>query len=373
MAVAAARRTGVATATPVRAFTQGPITGLGSIIVNGVRFGEGGASITADAGTQRSAPALALGMRVAVDSGAVDAATVSAHAAALRYGSLVLGPVAAVDRAATSLTVLGQVMNLRGITVFSDSLWAGLSAVSVGAVVEVHGLLNAATGHLTATRIESAAGATAYKWRGMVGALDTVARTFMLNGTGVSYARLAASAVPDKLANGATLRVLLATAQSGGMWVAQSLGVKGSKPHDSAAALVRGSITAFTSSASFSVDGLAVDASAADSPDGSAGLALGVAVEVQGRMRNAVLVASRVDVESRHLGDDGHAWQLFGAISAANAATKTFVVRATTVSYGDTTYVNGNLADLVVGRKVHVKGAVGSTRSQVQAATVTFK
>ena len=363
----------VAMATPASAFTQGTITGFGSIIVNGVRFDESSASVTDDDGTQRSATALALGMRVEVDSGAVDAASATAHAAAVRFGSLVLGPVAAVDVAASTLTVLGQVVDVSTSTVFSDSLSAGLPAVAVRAVVEVHGLVNAATGHITATRIESATGATAYKLRGTVAALDSTAKTFMINGTLVSYAGLAVSAVPATLANGVTLRVVLATAQSGGVWVAQSLGLKRTKPQDSEAAEVRGRITAFTSSASFSVDGLVVDASAASFPDGSSGLALGVAVEVQGKTSNGVLLARRVEIESRHLGDDDHAWHLFGAITAVNAAARTFVVRGTTVSYGDaTTYVNGSLADLLVGRKLHVKGAVGSNRNQVQAATITF-
>ena len=363
----------VAMATPASAFTLGTITGFGSIIVNGVRFDESSASVTDDDGTQRSATALALGMRVEVDSGAVDAASATAHAAAVRFGSLVLGPVAAVDVAASTLTVLGQVVDVSTSTVFSDSLSAGLPAVAVRAVVEVHGLVNAATGHITATRIESATGATAYKLRGTVAALDSTAKTFMINGTLVSYAGLAVSAVPATLANGVTLRVVLATAQSGGVWVAQSLGLKRTKPQDSEAAEVRGRITAFTSSASFSVDGLVVDASAASFPDGSSGLALGVAVEVQGKTSNGVLLARRVEIESSHLGDDDHAWHLFGAITAVNAAARTFVVRGTTVSYGDaTTYVNGSLADLLVGRKLHVKGAVGSNQNQVQAVTITF-
>ena len=63
----------------------------------------------------------------------------SAKAVAFRYGSLVLGVVSAVDAAAGTLTVLGQVVDVSCSTVFDDALAAGLSAVAVGAVVEVHG------------------------------------------------------------------------------------------------------------------------------------------------------------------------------------------------------------------------------------------
>ena len=356
------------------AFTQGTITGLGSIIVNGVRFDETRASVTDDGGEVRSASALALGMRVEVDSGAVDADSATAHAAAVRYGSLVLGPVAAVDLSAGSFTVLGQVVDVGSSTVFSEGLSAGLSALTAGALVEVHGLANSATGHISATRVESAAGASAYKLRGSVIGLNPVAKTFSIGGATLSYASLAANAVPSNLANGVAVRVVLATtAQSGGAWVAQSLRVNGSNPADRATAHLRGSITAFTSSTSFSVDGLAVDARGASFPDGSSGLALGVQVDVKGTLSGGVLVASRVSLESRHQGDASHASQLIGAITSLDATAKTFVVRGVTVGYGDaTTYLNGSLADLAVGRKVHVTGAVGSRRNQVQASVVSF-
>ncbi len=368
--------TPAAAVTPT-AFTQGTITGFGSIMVNGVRFDDSTATVTDDAGTARTAQSLRLGMRVEVDHANVDTSAGTARAAAVRYGSLVLGPVAAVDSAANSLTVLGQVVDVTTSTVFSDSLSAGLSAVATGAVIEVHGLADAATGHISATRVEAAASATSYKLRGTVAGLDAAAKTFNIGATAISYAGLASSAVPTGLANGMALRVQLATARSAGFWVAQSLGAKGGQPADHGngqSGHVRGKISAFTSASQFTVDGVVVDASHASFPDGSAGLALGVEVEVEGTVSNSVLVASQVSLESRHQADDSHKWQLFGAISALDAATKTFVVRDVTVSYGSATrYVGGTLADLVLGRKVHVTGAVGSTRSQLQAAVVSFE
>ena len=355
-------------------YTQGTVTGFGSVVVNGVRFDDSSASVADDAGTKTSASALHLGMRVEVDHGAVDSSSASAKAVAFRYGSLVLGVVSAVDAKAGTLTVLGQVVDVSSSTVFDDALAAGLSAVAVGTVVEVHGLVDSATGHIGATRIESETGATAYKLRGTVAALDSATKTFSINGTLISYASLDSTLVPGTLANGSSLRVLLATAQVNGKWVAQSLGIKTStKPADNTTAQVRGNITAFTSAASFTVGGLVVDASTASFPDGSSALALGVQVEVQGTVTHGVLVATKVEVESKHRGDDSHALQLIGAITALDSATKTFVVRGVTVSRSSATiYVNGVEADLAVGRKVHVKGALGSTRTQVLASHISF-
>ena len=367
--------TGASSITPT-AFTQGTITGFGSIVVNGVRFDESAASVSDDAGNASTAQALRLGMRVEVDHADVDARASTARAAAVRYGSLVLGPVASVDAAGNSLTVLGQVVDISRSTVFSETLAAGLSALAVGAVIEVHGLADAATGHVSATRVEAASNATRYKLRGSVAGLNTSAKTFNIGAAAISYATLASTAVPSNLADGVALRVELASVQSGGFWVASALGVKGPRGEhgNGLGGHVRGKITAFTSSSSFTLDGVVVDASGASFPDGSSGLALGVEVEVDGTVSKGVLVANKVSIESRHQGDDSHQWQLFGAITALDTAAKTFVVRGVTVTYGAaTTYVGGSLADLAVGRKVHVKGSVGSTRSQVQAAVVSFE
>ena len=367
--------TGASSITPT-AFTQGTITGFGSIIVNGVRFDDSAASVSDDAGNLSTAQALRLGMRVEVDHADVDAGASTARAAAVRYGSLVLGPVASVDATGNSLTVLGQVVDVTPGTVFSETLSAGLPALAVGAVIEVHGLADAATGHVSATRVEAASSATRYKLRGTVAGLNTSAKTFNIGAAAISYATLASTAVPGSLADGVALRVELASVQSGGFWVASALGVKGPRGEhgNGLGGHVRGKITAFTSSSSFTLDGVVVDASGASFPDGSSGLALGVEVAVDGTLSKGVLVANKVSIESRHQGDDSHQWHLFGAITALDTGAKSFVVRGVTVTYGAaTTYVGGSLADLAVGRKVHVKGSVGSTRSQVQAAVVSFE
>ena len=270
--------TGASSITPT-AFTQGTITGFGSIVVNGVRFDESAASVSDDAGNLSTAQALRLGMRVEVDHADVDAGASTARAAAVRYGSLVLGPVATVDAAGNTLTVLGQVVDVTPGTVFSETLAAGLSALAAGAVIEVHGLADAATGHITATRVEAAGSATRYKLRGTLAGLNTSAKTFNIGAAAISYAALASTAVPSTLADGVALRVDLATAQSGGFWVASALGVKGPRS-DHANGLgghVRGKITAFTSATRFTVDGVVVDAGTASFPDGSSGLALGPA------------------------------------------------------------------------------------------------
>jgi len=87
-----------------------------------------------------------------------------------------------------------------------------------------------------------------------------------------------------------------------------------------------------------------------------------------------VLVATKVELESQHQGDDNRRIELHGAITAVDSTAKTFVVRGVTVSYaGSVTYPNGSQAGLVVGAKVEVKGGVGSTRTLVQAVRIQFE
>lgn len=361
--------TGTATAT---AFTQGTVTGFGSVIVNGVRFDDTGISATDDDGQK---VALGLGMRVEIDSGSIDTTAGTARAHAMRSGGLVTGPVQGTpDATAGTLTVLGQPVDVTATTVFDDSLAAGLAAVADGAVVEVHGLRDSATGRIVATRIEAKSAATVYKLRGTVSALDSTAKTFSIGGAAISYA--AVTTVPTTLADGVTVRVLLATAAVSGVWQAQSLGGKAATTTTTTAAQahVRGVITAFTSATAFSVDGIPVDASAATFPDGSTGLALGVQVEVKGTLTNGTLVATEVELESRHRDADDRKFRLHGAITSVDTTAKTFLLRGITVSYaGTVTYTGGTEAGLVAGARVEVRGTVGATRNTLAATAIKFE
>lgn len=361
---------GGTTATAAR-YTEGTLNGFGSIIVNGVRFDDTSATVTDDNGGLRTASHLKLGMRVSVDSGAVDASG-NAKASAVRFGSEIVGPVASITAASNQLVVLGQTVEVTSTTVFDDSLAAGLSAIAAGAVVEVHGLPDSTTGRFVATRIESASTATSYKLRGTVASLDATAKTFKIGAATIAYG--SATNVPTTLADGSTVRVLLATTPVSGVWQATSLGSgTRSKLPDSTSAHLRGKISTFTSSASFVVNGMAVDASAASFPDGSTALAAGVEVEVEGTVSNGVLVATKVEIESRHSSDDSRKFDLRGAITSIDTTAKTFVVKGVTVSYsGTVSYENGTAAGLVVGAKVRVTGGVGSTRSQVIATKIRF-
>src|SRR5436190_3353739 len=242
-------------------FAAGAISGFGSVIVNGVRFDDSAARIVDDDGRAADSSALKLGMRVEIDGGAVSDDGTGPRAAAkeIRFGSELVGPVASVDAAAKSLVILGQTVLVVDTTVIDDRLVGGFAAITVGSLVEVHGTRDAATGAITATRIEPTAAAAGIKLRGVVAHLDSTAKAFTIGAAMVSYAGV--SAVPANLANGLIVRVRVQPAPVAGAMVAPRIDLATPRVNDANEAEIEGSITAFTSSASFSVNGIAVDAS----------------------------------------------------------------------------------------------------------------
>ena len=359
-----------------RAFTQGTITGFGSVIVNGIRFDDSAAQVVDDEGQAHDKGELRLGMNVDVESSDIDRGSNSARARMIRFGAAIVGQVSAVAAGTTpqTLTVLDEIVEVSPTTVFDDSLAGGIAAVTVGDVLEIHALFDTATGHYLAKRIEPDPAATVFKLRGIVASLDTTAKTFMIGGALIDYSGVAAP--PSGLANGLKVRVRLQTAKNGaGAWVATAIHADEQEMEDHDEAEVHGTITDFTSTASFSVNGLPVDASKAAFPDGTAGIMKGAMVEVEGAIVNGMLVATRVELEGMHAGDDRNRPELHGTISSLDIAAKTFMVRGVAVHYvsGTTVFKDGTEANLANGVAVEVKGALSSDGTAVEASLIDFE
>jgi len=363
---------------PNQAFTQGTINGFGSIIVNGIRFDDSSAQVVDDDGQLHDKGDLKLGINVDVDSSGIDRGSNSAMASQVRFGAAIVGPVSAISGGTTpkTLTVLDQIVEISGTTVFDDSLASGFASINIGDVLEVHALLDTATGHYLAKRIEPKPAATVFKLRGIVAGLDTTAKTFMIGGALIDFSGVAAAALPANFANGLKVRVQLQTAKNAsGQWVAISIRADQQKMEDRDEAEVDGTITDFTSTASFSVNGLPVDASKAAFPDGTAGVVLGASVEIEGAIVNGVLVATKVELEDMHMNDDRNRNELHGPISNLDTTAKTFVVRGVSVHYDSATTVfkDGVEADLANGKDVEVKGTLSADGTSVQATSIEFE
>ena len=362
--------TSAPTATYQSAYAAGPIAGFGSIVINGVHYDETNASVTDDDGVNHLGSDLKLGMVAEVqakdfgDTNNVKTAT----AQSITISRLLRGPVGSVGT--DTLVIFGQTVKLTATTVFDDSLSGGLAAIKAGDVVTVYGTLDTTTGIYTATRVEPKPGAAYFGLRASVTAYDSVAKTLSIGTTviDVSTATLPAAG----LQAGSLVRIKLQTAQVNGKWVAVSVKSAMQAPHDVEHSEIEGTITDFTSTSAFSVDGLPVDASKATFPDGSTGLAKGVRIEVEGAVVNGVLVATTVKIESERKAQDA-GFEVDGLISAVDTVKSTLVVRGVTISYaGAVTFAAGTVADLMIGARVEIHGALAADGTTMNATRIKF-
>lgn len=182
-----------------------------------------------------------------------------------------------------------------------------------------------------AAAITSASSVSAKAFKGTITELISPTN-FSVEGIAVDAS---AASLPSNLAVG--VQVEVAGVMSNGVITATRVKFEGAAPSDDSRRpnRIEGLVTAFTSVASFAVDGIPVDASGAERMRGT--LAVGVRVDVRGIVVDGVLIAHRVKVEDKNgRGDDsdddnGVMDELEGSIATFNSATN-FTVGSTPVN-----------------------------------------
>ena len=155
-----------------RTIASGPITGFGSIWVNGVEYSTTAATITVDdsPGTESD---LRVGQFVRIE-GTVATGGTTGTATRVIYADDVEGPVQSIDVANRQLVVVGQVVQTGFGTSFDSSIQPNdVSGLTVGDWIEVSGAVNSA-GVVEATRIERKPGGGAVEVKGLVSGLDGI-------------------------------------------------------------------------------------------------------------------------------------------------------------------------------------------------------
>lgn len=357
-------------------FSVGPITGFGSIILNnnGVRIDDSSASVTDDDGNDMRGK-LKLGMLCTVNASVVVAARATAQSI-VASGELQGRIVGIPDASQKTFVVLGQTVRVTGSTVFDVSLPTGFSGLANDTIVEVHGVLDPAANTMTATFIEKKNSPALFKIQGLASNHDGIAKKFNIGSIRINYSTTTDVRTPP--ANGTLVRVrltaVLPPAAAPAEWTATRIRAPENASEDRDEAEVEGSITAFTSPTQFSVSGIVVNASSARFDDGTAGLAVGVRVEVKGRVSGGVLIAERVKIKDRNKVNNLE-FELHG--TASNVTATTFEVRGVKVNFtGTTLFRNGSAANLVNGAQIEVKGvASNSTASStsINATRISFE
>jgi 3D (Asp-Asp-Asp) domain-containing protein len=341
----------------------GPITGFGSVVINGMRFATVGSSIADDDGIALNSSNLRLGSIVHVEGMSDNVA--SGTAGTIVVTPALLGTVDSVDASNTFLMVMGRKVSVNASTNYYNAatgLYATLAAITTGSYVEVHGLVQA-DGSFLATLIERRTAQAAYRIRGQVSNLDTVNKTFSVGTLAVNYGT---SAITGLLANSAWVKVQATTAPLLGVLTATAVLTQTAQAGGGASGLVAG----VASSSVMKLKGVAAGAPIANNitlagvnvslanalylGGTAAAIAAGTALEVKGTWNGSTLQATLVEFEGYRATNvnGGAAYELYGAVTAFTSNSN-LVVQGVTVNASS---VTGFPASIAVGTYLEIKG-----------------
>lgn len=273
--------------------SQGVVTQLGSVYVNGVKFDTTNATINME-NPGDSTGGIKVGMVVTVKGSFND--DTHGKATSIMFSDNLEGPIAAFDNAAGSMTVLGQKITFNSKTVFDDFPTKGTSSVATGQMVQVSGFTDP-NGIIRATRIERHlpdwTPATTVELKGTIGTMPsasiftigdlTVDATGLTLPTGTKAGSFVK--VEGKIAafNSTTLKATNVSSRKEGIEIKESDGERTE---------VEG-IVKNLSGNRFMVGNTLVNAGTLS----LVGIANGVKVEVKGKFLNGILIASRIEIE----------------------------------------------------------------------------
>ncbi|MBA6391556.1 hypothetical protein H4J38_12340 [Colwellia sp. BRX10-3] len=345
--------------------TTGVITGFGSVFVNGVEYETDATTVTTDDNDGASETNLQVGMVVNL-SGEVNEDGTTGDANTIHYDEQLKGPMDSIDLFANTIIILGQTILFDDLTSLENFI---LSDLKPGDILEISGYFNA-DGELYATRIEKENEQTQLKIQARITSLDTVNKTFELNGLTIDYSSATfKDFVEADLADGQQVRVKGEySALDAGVLVVSEVKLKEkNENHDEGDNRhVEGFITDFESSSSFKVDGIAIiidDNTEFKYGDASA-LMANVRVKIKGEFNaDGALLAKKIRIEHKTN------LSIEGAIEAINLELSTVTVLGVEFEINNQTKMKDesddderffDLADLAIGDYVELKGFVDS-------------
>ena len=383
---------GVASYNGVTSSYLGTISGLGSIVVNGVRFETTSAKVMDSDdvyGTSEYLSPLAMGMTVALQ-GSADDSQYLGRADQIRLVGGVRGVVSGLV-AGQSMTVAGQVVSLDASTLFADASGANIS-LQVGDFVNVYGQMRADNSFLATRVVQSSANQFNLDaaWRGQSSDAVVSASGVTLNlGTGPSSSFAVSCPVSScsvepagaSLSGAHAVRVLSLneSALNSGSVVASKIQVLDATQllswSGSSNVLTKIKGVATLDGSQWLVGGVPVEL--ANPPWQS-----GRFYEVKGALTEGRLVVNRWELEGqesyRSLGNTSGASsyyrnELYGAVSGLQGTRMT--VQGVAVELGQAYFERGSLATLSNGAYVEVKGVMDVSgvlqASQVEVKTST--
>lgn len=334
----------------------GPISGFGSVIVNGMRFDTVGAAMSDDDGNFVRLQDLALGMTVSVD-GTTDEVTARGAAKSLALLRGNTGTITAIDAVNQTFTLLGMTVQAAPTTAYKDV--TAFASLAVGDVVEVYGVVQS-DNTVMATLIDKEDAGYTHRLVGRVSGLNTAAKTFQVGALRVNYGTATLSGV---LADGILVKVRAAQAPAGGVMTASAVkadesGGYGKTVAASSYLKIKGVAEVAPVNGILTLSGTQVDVSQAVYKDTST-IRAGDFLEIRGTWDGRVLLASKVELENDDRDNDGYKDrnELYGAVSTITAQGH-LLINGVTVDVSAAYFDKGSRSQLAVGVPLEVKGVV---------------
>jgi len=344
---------------------SGPVTGFGSVIVNGVHYETNSTRFTID-GASGSQDDLAVGDIVIVRGELNRDDSSRGTATSIEFDDLVEGPISAIDSALNTITVLGQTVRIGADTSFDDSIQpASIAGLAISDVVEISGL-TVSDGSISATRIEPKPASAQFELTGLVTALDAGNSRFNIGNQVVDYASaMIEDFAGGTIANGDLVEVKAGTTLGGGgALLATRVEFKGDdfNGEDGDRVEIEGFISRFVDITDFDISNVAVTTNGSPAITGGVvgDLGLDVKVEAEGTFVGGEFVATRIDIRR------SNGVRVVANVDSVNAAGNSFVVLGITVRVDPLTRLedkgpmdieNFSIDDLLVGDYVEVRGA----------------
>ncbi len=348
--------------TTTTATVVGPITGFGSVIINGVKFDDSTSIVVDDRNNSIAKDSLRLGMLIEV-AGRVSDDNITGTASQMRLISELQGAISQIDLAAGRIVVLGVSITVSATTSYANV--AGLSGLAVNDTVEIYGLRDPTTQALVATRIERKLATDKSTYLvGQIRNLNVTNSSFVLGSITapitVNFANATLLPTGTTLADGLRVRVEPQSIVGQVVTAARVYSVTGIGKPLIGRAEVEGLVSDYVSLASFKINGVSIDGSSALISRGNAALLKnGARVEAKGNYNGTVLQAGVLKIETvvggSGGGDDSGKYEVKGSITSFNS-TADFTVRNVRINATNAVFKNGTANQLAKDKLVEVKG-----------------
>ncbi len=340
-------------------YTSGPVTGYGSLWVNGDRYVTSSAAITINGATANESD-LAIGQVVLIAS-TDDGTTLTADL--VSYESNLVGPVESVDAVAGELVALGQTVQVTATTSFdADIVPADLTGLAAGDTIEVSGLVDA-SGVISATRIELESALDPLRLIGTI--TDINYPHFNIGAQQVDYSAATLMDFPGGVISiGDRVRLVGSGLGAADEILATEVVYRGggTATEDGDEGDIEGLITDFVSPASFTLAGFAVTTNAQTEYSGGTVDDLGnnIRIEAEGDFdAGGTLVADQI--EFREEGDAS----IEATVDSVDAAANTLTVFGVEVLVTSLTRIEDkrdemrpfNIGDLIPGDFLKIDGS----------------